>query len=191
MAESTSGEDQVNPASWLATCTIPERVRGANLAWNFWPWSCKQNHNQACLVKITSIFFVFLLTLILSRFLRLESQTWANFVTWPTADRTFLQSKIWNKWSIWSEGKTALKLCIWQGIYSMINMQKGTTFLRRWQLKSMFKDPMGRYTPLKNMRLQWAYSWEITANVWKCYMCSLHKNCIYKLWTSRLINNNN
>ena len=74
MAESMSREDQVNPVSWLATCTISERVRGANLAWNFWPWSCKQNYNQACLVKITSIFFVFLLTLILSRFLRLESQ---------------------------------------------------------------------------------------------------------------------
>ena len=63
MAESTSGEDQVNPVFWLATCTIPERVRGADLAWNFSPWSCKQNYksfmNEACLVKMTSNFFCF------------------------------------------------------------------------------------------------------------------------------------
>ena len=151
MAESTSGEDQVNPVFWLATCTIPERVRGADLAWNFSPWSCKQNYksliNQACLVKMTSNFFLFLLTLILScwtarleQILLHDQQLIKPFYIAkskkndPHSHSTNCKSVLVKAWSqnwyhFWV--KTALKLCIWQGICSVINMWKGTTFLRR------------------------------------------------------------
>ena len=84
MAESTSGEDQVNPVSWLATCTIPERVRGGQSCLEFLALVLQAKLEPSLFGQDNlNLFCIFI-----------DLDFVSIFEVRKSADRTFLQSKI-------------------------------------------------------------------------------------------------